>query len=422
MRRMIWSVLIVSAAVGLAMLMRLNHGNVAVLWPPYRIDVSVNFAVLVLVVAFLAFHLLLVTLSNALNLPARVREYRERRRRQAALAGLRDSLLALFEGRFGRAERLAQSALGDRNLAGAAALVAARAAHRMRETERRDRWLDSARDEPGAGSARLMTAAELAVEDHRPADAIEAIETLQAAGSRHIHALRVALRAHEQSGDWAAAIHALRQIEKRDALHPAAIRGLKIRAYRALFAARRDDAGAVQQLHASLAPADRAIDEIAEAAAQAFAAAGKPEQAARIVEQALETRLVVPLLALYAQLDAVPARERLRRAEAWRGRYGDDPALLRLLGRLCAAQGLWGKAEEFLLLARRGAPERESDLLLAQLYERLGRLDEAHAHYRLAALAGPEAVPLPRSEALARGEPLPHAGSPDDDAQPPAAD
>jgi HemY protein len=106
-------------------------------------------------------------------------------------------------------------------------------------------------------------------------------------------------------------------------------------------------------------------------------------------------RLVAPLVSLYAQLEAVPARERLRRAEAWRGRYGDDPVLLRALGRLCAAQGLWGKAEEFLLLAAGMAPDRETHLLLAQLYERLGRADEAQQHYRAAALAGPEATALP---------------------------
>lgn len=388
MRRVIWSLLIVSAAVGLAMLMRFNHGNVAVLWPPYRVDFSVNLAVLVLVIAFVALHLLLVALSNALNLPGRVREYRERRRRETALAGLRDSLLALFEGRFGRAERLAQSALGDRSLAGAASLVAARAAHRMRETARRDRWLESAREEAGAANAQLMTAAELAVEDHRPADAIAAIETLQAGGPRHIHALRVAVRAYEQSGDWPALLQALRQVEKRDALHPAAIRGLKIRAWRALFDARRDDAAAVQALYASLPAADREIDEIAEAAAQAFAAAGQAEQAARIVEQALELRMVVSLVALYGMLDAVPARDRLRRAEGWRQRYGDDPALLVTLGRLCAGEQLWGKAEEFLLLAERAAPAREVHLLLAQLYEALGRNDEAGDRYRRAALAG----------------------------------
>jgi len=75
---------------------------------------------------------------------------------------------------------------------------------------------------------------------------------------------------------------------------------------------------------------------------------------------------------------------------------GDDPTLLRTLGRLCAAQGLWGKAEEFLVLASRAAPERETQLLLGQLYDRLGRAGEANERYRLAALADTEALaPLP---------------------------
>ena len=40
--------------VGLALLMRVNHGNVAIFWPPYRLDVSVNLALVVLVAGFVA--------------------------------------------------------------------------------------------------------------------------------------------------------------------------------------------------------------------------------------------------------------------------------------------------------------------------------------------------------------------------------
>ena len=222
-----------------------------------------------------------------------------------------------------------------------------------------------------------MTAAELAVEDHRAGDAIAAIETLQAAGPRHIHALRIALRAYEQSGDWRAAIHALRQIEKRSALHPAAVRGLKIRAYRALFAARRDDPGACSSCMRRSRPPTATSTRSSRLPRRPSLRQGDRSRAARIVEQALELRLVVPLVSLYAQLEAVPARERLRRAEAWRGRYGDDPVLLRALGRLCAAQGLWGKAEEFLVLAAGMAPDRETHLLLAQPTSGSGRAGEA---------------------------------------------
>ncbi len=386
MRRIVWALLVVSAAVGLAMLMRFNHGNVAVLWPPYRIDVSANLAVLVLIAAFIVLHWLLVALSGAWRLPTRVREYRERRRRESALASLRDGLLALFEGRFGRAERLAQGALAEASLAGAASLVAARAAHRMRQAERRDRWLESARDEPDAWHAQLMTSAELALEDQRPEDALAAIETLRAGGPRHLHAMRLSLRAYELSQDWNALLQTLAELEKRDAMPEAAIRGLKIRAYRALFAAPHADAGELQKRYASLAPADLAIDEVIEAAAAAFARAGRPEQAARTIERVLEARYADRLVALYAELDAVPARERLGNAERWRARYGDDAVLLWTLGRLCAAEALWGKAEEFLLLAEHAAPGPRAHLALARLYESMGRTDEAGRRFRLAAL------------------------------------
>src|SRR5689334_4181533 len=163
MRAMAWFVLVLSAAVGLALVMRFNHGNIALLWPPYRIDLSVNLAVLLLLVAFALLHLLLLGLGKAMDLPTRVREYRARRQRDAAITSLRDSLLAFFEGRFGRAERLAQVARDDAELSGAASLIGARAAHRMREFDRRDRWLASAQGAPHTDQAQLMTAAELAV-------------------------------------------------------------------------------------------------------------------------------------------------------------------------------------------------------------------------------------------------------------------
>ena len=99
-----------------------------------------------------------------------LREYRDRRRRDRALTGLRDSLLAFFEGRYGRAERLARGALSDHALAGSAALIGARSAQRMHESERRDSWLESARLVRDVDGAYRATLAEIALEEHRPAD------------------------------------------------------------------------------------------------------------------------------------------------------------------------------------------------------------------------------------------------------------
>ena len=389
MRWVIWTLLVISTAVGLALLMRFNHGNVAILWPPYRVDVSVNFAVLVIIVLFLLMHLLLLALGKAFDLPARVRDYQSRRQAESARMALRDSLLALFEGRFGRAERLAQAARDDDRLAGPAALIAARAAHRMRETERRDRWLALAEGDRASTYAELMTSAEMALEEHDPARAIEAIERLHSRGLRHIQSLRVALRAFEQSEDWPRALQVLRQLEKRDALHPAAVRGLRVRALRALLARSTGDSGTLRHLWADLRPAERALPEVVEAAASAFAQSGEQDQARRILEAALDVELSARLLALYASLDGVSTRERLQQAERWRNQHGDDPELSLALGRLCMAESLWGKAEEFLTLSLAGAESGAAHLALAELCERLDRPADAARHFRASArLAG----------------------------------
>jgi len=138
---------------------------------------------------------------------------------------------------------------------------------------------------------------------------------------------------------------------------------------------------------------------VVEAAARAFVRIGRPDLAARAIERALDARCAERLVALYADLDEVPARERLGNAERWRTRYGDDAVLLSALGRLCAVEGLWGKAEEFLLLAEHAGPGPRAHLALARLYEAMGRTEEANRRFRLAALGSAD---QPSGEAPAR--------------------
>lgn len=235
MRWLVWVILLFSAAVAISLIARFSHGNVAILWPPYRVDVSVNFALALLAALFIFMHLFLVAIGKLFALPKRVREYRETREKEKAHDALAASLLASFEGRYGRSERLARAAQSNAQTSSLAALVAARAAHRMREFKRRDDWLVQAND-PAARAARLLTQAELLVEEQKPAEALEAISQAQKAGSRHIHSLRLALRAHEQNSDWAQVIRLTQTLDKRDALHPLASAQYRLSAYRKLLA------------------------------------------------------------------------------------------------------------------------------------------------------------------------------------------
>ncbi|MCX7229502.1 MAG: heme biosynthesis protein HemY [Burkholderiales bacterium] len=382
MRWMVWLLVAFAAAVGLALLMRFNHGNVAVLWPPYRIEISVNLALALLLAVFGALHLLLVGTARALRLPQRVREYRARRQQDTAVAALRDSVLAFFEGRHARVERHALLAQASVATAAPAALLAARSAQRMQEQSRRDRWLQEAQGDVGASNALLMTQAELAVEDRRTQEAIEIVERMHARGARHIVSLRTALRAYEQAERWDDVLRTLRLVEKRDALHPAAVRRLRDKAYGELVARKGGDPVALRELWRSLRADERAQPELASQTAAALADAGADDDARRIVEQALDAGFAESLPAVYARVGGLALRDRLERLEGWRSRYGDEPALLLALGRLCTAEKLWGKAEDYLKLATRGQPTVAGLSALGELYETLGRGEEAGRVFR----------------------------------------
>lgn len=385
MRWMVWVLFAFTAAVGLALLMRFNHGNVAILWPPYRIELSVNLALVLLAVAFVAVHAVLLATRRTLALPRRVRDYRQRRQQEQATSALRDSVLAFFEGRLAKVERHAQVAQAHPATAAPAALLAARSAQRLQEHDRRDRWLRDAQADAAASNALLMTRAELAVEDRRSQEAIDIVERLQEGGARHLVTLRTALRAYEQAGRWDDVLRTLRLVEKRDALHPAALARLRDRAFAEVVALKSGDAVALRELWRSLRADERSVPALAATIGAALADAGAADDARRIVEQALDAGYHPRLAAAYARLADVPLRDRLERLEGWRRRYGDEPGLLLALGRACASDRLWGKAEDYLQLALRREPSVAVHAALGELYESLERPAEAAEQFRAAA-------------------------------------
>jgi HemY protein len=293
----------------------------------------------------------------------------------------------------GRAERFARNAQASRDTAAPAALIAARAAHRMNERERRDQWLAEVGADQGAASALQMTQAELAVDDRRSADAIEILERLQAGGARHIVAMRTALRAYEQAERWDEVIQTLRLVEKRDALHPSAVRSLRLKAHTALMRRKAGDAVAIRTHWRSLRADERADADMAAATATALIEAGADEDARRIIEQGLDANCNGELIKAYGRVSGVSLRDRLDRLEGWRRRYGDDPDLLLTLGRVCANDQLWGKAEDYLRLAQARQASVGAHLALADLFESLGRNEEAAAQFRLAARMAADTTP-----------------------------
>jgi HemY protein len=65
------------------------------------------------------------------------------------------------------------------------------------------------------------------------------------------------------------------------------------------------------------------------------------------------------------------------------GFFADESAGQRTLQRL--AQELWGKAQSYLEASLSEEPSRSAHVALAQLFDRIGRPEDASRHYRASA-------------------------------------
>ena len=395
MRLLLWLVALMAAAIGIAVTARFNPGNVVFFYPPHRIDLSLNLFVVLAVLLFLLVYGLVRAVRATLGMPRQVAAYRFRKREREANRGLREALKALFEGRFGHAEKAAMRAAELPENAGLAALIGARAAHRMREPARRDAWLAGIVHNNNLKTARLMTVTELLVDEHKPEAALEAVAELNASGQRHIHALQWAMKANQQARNWPEVLRLVRTLDKRNALHPALSARLREMAYESLLSEGGMDAESIRRMWAGVPAADRLQPAIAARAAAAFNARGLHDEARLIVEDALKAGWDERVVRAYrdaAGPEGSPTLlAQIEKCEAWLRAHPNDAELALTLGALCLRQKLWGKAQRHLESALSDAVDaelvRETHLKLAQLHEALGQQEEANRHYRLCALA-----------------------------------
>ena len=388
MKTLFWLVALFALAATVALGANLNDGYVLFVLPPWRIELSVNLLAVLFVLVFTAFYLGVRTVFSFVGLPARVAAYHARQQREKSFGLFQDAFRLLFEGRYGQALKRAKEAHDGGAAPGLAALIAARAAQRMRLVDEQDRWLTEAtRIDPQIQSARWMLEAEMHLDNRQFDDALAALGHLQRAAGRHIAALRVELRARQGAGHWDHALRIARQLEKRQALPVEVAREIKVRAHQSLIVRKASDTRALLGYLRDI-PAAEMHPRLARTAAEALLALDAHDEAAHVIEAQLEREWEDELVALYGLCQGAKLSERIARAEKWLLARAGDHVLLLTLGRLCTAWRLWGKAQSYLEASLALRPTRDAHLALASLFDGLQRTAEADRHFRLAAKVG----------------------------------
>src|SRR5688572_15402549 len=253
MRAALWLLALFGIASAVALFAGNNQGTVTVFWPPWRVDLSLNLVLLLLLAAFGLLHVALRGLSALFSLPRQARQWRLQQKERALYAALLDAVAQLLAGRFSRARKAAQAALlQERALAALDArlpqaqqirvlshLLAAESAHALQDRAARDAHLQQALNEsadravlasPETREGVQLRAARWALDDRDAPAALARLEELPQGAQRRTLALRLRLKAARQDGRKQEALETARLLAKHRAFSDAAaqsiVRGL----------------------------------------------------------------------------------------------------------------------------------------------------------------------------------------------------
>ncbi len=396
MRSLLWLLAVFAAAVALVILGRVDAGYVLFIYPPYRVEVSILFFAIALVAGFFLLYGVLRLLGQAVSLPAYVRAYRARRRRERAHAALAGALKAYYEGRHAARRKGGVARFRERS--------ASRPCRRFWPRARRTSCANSSAETAGSSapksaderlrSACLVTRAELALEDRDFNAAREALRSLHDAGPKHIAATRMLLRAERGAGAWDEVLRLATQLGKRDAITPALAEEYKVQATVELLARAAGDAELFQRRWREVEARDQLHPRVAAAAARHATTLGPRVHGARHHRARARGRVVAAAGgavrraarghgARKASVPRPPRASSTRKAGS--SSAAATPSSSRRWAAYAARHGSGARRRAFSRRACRSRRVAAAHLELARLAERLGQPSEAQTHYRRAA-------------------------------------
>ena len=373
--------LLLAIAVAAALAGGFSKGYVLLVYPPYRLEMALSFVIVALSVGFVALYGFLRLAFRTLQLPRQVRDYRLRRARSRARSAMDQALTAYFEGHYRRAEKFAAIALKLQESPALSAVVAARAAHEQRNIEARDNYLKAAEiAAPESRLLQLIAQAEFFVEDRRAREALDVLEAAKLIAPRNPAVMRLEVRAHSVAKNWSQVLACLAQLQKYKDFDRKQMEPLRVNALRESLAAKTHDSTSLKEFWRKMSAVDRVDAGLVDAGARAFIALGMGVDAQEVVERALANQWDSDLALLYADVTSEKPLTQIERAESWLKSHPNDATLLLALGKLCAKEKLWGKAQSYIEASLSVEPSRATHAAYAQLMDKMGKPEEA-LHY-----------------------------------------
>ncbi len=425
MRIALWLLALFGIAVAAALFAGNNPGSITLFWPPYRIDLSLNLFMLLLLGAFLTLHLAWRALSALFAIPREARLWRLRQRERSMQLALLDAFSQLMAGRFVRARRSAESVLvqvqsletgGDKlgyaaRLRAVSHLLVAEASHALQDRVVREQHYLKALEQASIGTAPetregvQLRAASWALHDHDAPLALQLLDEMGQGAARRTLGLRLRLKAGRMARRSLVALETARLLGKHRAISETATHGI-VRGLAIEMMESAHDPAQLQRAWAQLDASERAMPDVAIHAADRLQLLGgdhalgrqwllptwelmQEDPAAVSAQQCVN--LVRSLERGFASAAGAPDVAWLKRIESAQLKNPSDAVLQYLAGVTCMRLQLWGKARQLLTQSltrlQDSGLRRDAWRLLAELAQEQGDGDAATQAWRNAAQA-----------------------------------
>ncbi|HEX4843873.1 MAG TPA: heme biosynthesis HemY N-terminal domain-containing protein [Limnobacter sp.] len=345
MRQLIGLLLIVVVAVGVTLLAQSNDAKVLVFVGQYRVDMSLNFVIVALLVFFFLLYFALRALRASSQLPARLKAYWQNRKQDALLKANTSGLIAFITGDEAGSKKALKAAVGTGVETDLSYLIRAMSAIQADRLDEAEQIL--ANHKAGNGEhahARLVLHARVALAKQQYASVLAMVEGMDPMLGRLPQVLRLRLMALVGLSRWQEALEQYRMCAQLPVLGQAEQGECLQKIYQGLCDAAGGAPAEMEQVLSNARPMELQSPAVLRALATGLLRCGLVGAARTMLQTALAHDYNEDLLPVFHEAAVQQSRDALPFVEELLSKRPDDIRLIELAADVCERQQLWGKA------------------------------------------------------------------------------
>ncbi|HFC29551.1 MAG TPA: tetratricopeptide repeat protein, partial [Oceanospirillales bacterium] len=291
-------------------------------------------------------------------------------------------LLALSEGKWKNAEKLLLTSTKNSPTPELGYMAAARAAIAQNKIEQAFSYLDEAENSTDNPLTVDLTRCELWIKTGKNKQAINLLNRILKSYPNNPRALHLLTQATQNAGHWQRLEEILPKVQRLEVMQEHKVKQLTQHSIVEQLN-QAQSASELQSIWKRLNKKQKLELNTIQAFAENGLKLGIYDEVAKVAEQTLNKNFNTDLLEIWARLP-VENHEKIKIGEKWLKKQPENAQLLKILGKLCLENKLWGKAKGYLEKSLNLEPSAQTFKLMARYFDTQGESENALEAYRQA--------------------------------------